>query len=132
MATESAEVVLRKFFDTWPRSDVDEMVGFFSRDAVYTDGPRGTYRGIDAIRAELESMVQLVPSTTAEVKNLVVSGSTAMVERVDIFEMQGKRFEVEIAGAFEVDDKGLIKHWRDYYDMRSLEERVTAALAASD
>jgi limonene-1,2-epoxide hydrolase len=57
--TEPAESVVRKFFATWPRSDVDEMVGFFTDDAVYIDGPRGTYRGIDAIKAELQSIVLL-------------------------------------------------------------------------
>jgi limonene-1,2-epoxide hydrolase len=127
---ESAEATVRNFFATWPRSDVDEMVTFFSADAVYTDGPRGTYRGVDAIRAELESMGQLVPSTRADVKVLVVNGDTVMVERVDIFQMQGKTFEVEMAGIFDI-ESGRIKRWRDYYDMRSLEERVAAELASA-
>jgi limonene-1,2-epoxide hydrolase len=66
------------------------MVGFFTDDAVYIDGPRGTYLGIDAIKAELQSIVQMVPSTTAHVKALGVSGNTVMMERVDVFETQGK------------------------------------------
>ena len=127
--TEPAELVVRKFIATWPRSDVDEMAGFFTDDAVYTDGPRGTYRGIDAIKAAFQSIVEMVPSTTAHVKALSVSGNTVMVERIDVFEMQGKSFDVEIAGVFEIDDGGRIKRWRDYYDMRSLEERVAAELA---
>jgi limonene-1,2-epoxide hydrolase len=127
--TDTAESVVRKFLAAWPRSDVDELSGFFSDDAVYTDGPRGTYRGIAAIRAELEATAQIVPSTTADIKNLIVSAGTVMVERVDIFEMQGKSFDVEIAGVFEINGDGRITRWRDYYDMRSLEERVAAALA---
>ena len=63
---EFAEATVRKFFATWPRSDVDVMVGFFRAEAVYTDGPRGAYRCVDAILAEFESMGQLVPSTTAD------------------------------------------------------------------
>jgi limonene-1,2-epoxide hydrolase len=85
--SDSAESVVRRFFDTWPRSDLDELVGYFSDDAVYTDGPRGTYRGIDTIRAELETMVQLVPSTTGDVKTLLASDGTVMVERVDVFQI---------------------------------------------
>jgi limonene-1,2-epoxide hydrolase len=77
-------------------------------------------------------MAQMVPSTTADIKNLVVSGGIVMVERVDIFEMQGKSFDVEISGVFEVNGDGRITRWRDYYDMRSLEDRVAAALASSD
>jgi limonene-1,2-epoxide hydrolase len=125
--TEPAESVVRKFFATWPRCDVDEMVSFFADGAIYTDGPRGTYRGIEAIKAELQSMAQLVPSTRADGKALIVSGDTVMVERVDIFEMQGKSFDVEIAGVFEINGDGRIARWRDYYDMRSLEERVAAS-----
>lgn len=129
--TDLAESVVRNFMATWPRSDVDELMGFFNEDAVYTDGPRGTFRGIDTIKAELQSMVQMVPSTTADIKNLVVSDGTVMVERVDIFEMQGKSFDVEISGVFEVNDDGRITRWRDYYDMRSLEDQVAAVLAPS-
>jgi hypothetical protein len=40
-------------------------------------------------------MGQIVPTTTADVKYLAVSGPTVMVERVDIFEMQGKSFDVK-------------------------------------
>jgi limonene-1,2-epoxide hydrolase len=129
---DSAESVVRKFMDTWPRGDLDEIVAFFSDDAVYTDGPRGTSRGAEAIRAEMSPLLEMVPSTTAEVKNLVASGELVMVERVDIFEMAGKKFEVEISGVFEVDKQGRISRWRDYYDMRSLEERVAAALAPEE
>jgi limonene-1,2-epoxide hydrolase len=129
---DSAESVVRKFMDTWPRGDLDEIVAFFSDDAVYTDGPRGTSQGVEAIRAEMASTLEMVPSTTAEVKNLVASGESVMVERVDIFEMAGKKFDLEISGVFEVDGEGRISRWRDYYDMRSLEERVAAALAPQD
>jgi limonene-1,2-epoxide hydrolase len=128
---DSAESVVRKFMDTWPRSDVDEMVAFLSEDAAYTDGPRGTHHGAEAIRAEIRSMLELVPSTTAQVTNLVASGGVVMVERVDVFEMAGKTFEVEIAGVFEVNGDGRITRWRDFYDMRSLEERVAQQLAES-
>lgn len=126
---DSAEFVVRNFMDTWPRSDIDEMMAFFSDDAVYTDGPRGTNRGAEAIRTEMLSTLEVVPSTTVEVKNLVASGGLVMVERVDVFEMAGHTFDVEITGVFEVSDDGRITRWHDYYDMRSLEERVAAALA---
>jgi limonene-1,2-epoxide hydrolase len=104
-------------------------VSAFSNHAGYTDGPRGTYRGADAIKAELVSTLRVVPSTTADVKNLLASDGLVMVERVDIFEMAGKTFDVEVTGVFEVNDDGRITRWRDYYDMRSLEERVAAALS---
>jgi limonene-1,2-epoxide hydrolase len=126
---DSAEQVVRQFLAALKQSDVDELVGFFSDDAVWTDGPRGTYRGVDAIRAEIESQVQLVPSLAVEVKNLVANGGTVMVERADTFETQGKSFDLEVVGVFEIDGSGLIKRLRDYYDLKSLMDRVGAAFA---
>jgi limonene-1,2-epoxide hydrolase len=124
--SESPESVVRKFHASWLRSDLDEVVGFFSDDAVYTDGPREVYRGIDAIRAGLDEMLRLVPSTKADIKTLVANAGTVMVERVDNFDIAGKPFAMEIAAAFEVDNDGRITRWRDYYDLRSIEDRIAA------
>ena len=125
----SAEQVVRQFLGALKKSDVDELVSFFSDDAVWTDGPRGTYRGITAIRAEIGSQVQLVPSLMVEVKNLVATGGTVMVERADTFETQGNSFDLEVVGVFEIDGGGRIKRMRDYYDLNSLMDRVAAAFA---
>jgi len=125
--SESAETVVRKYLAAWKRSDLDELVSFISDDAVFTDGPRGVHHGIDAIRAELETMVKVVPSTSVDIKKLVASGGTVMVEQVDNFKLGGKPFDLEVAAVFDVDDNGRIKRWRDYYDLKSLEDRITSA-----
>lgn len=121
---------MRRFLAALKQSDVNELVSFFGADAVWTDGPRGTYRGADAIRAEIEAQVQLVPSITVEVRNLVASGGTVMVERADVFEIQGKSFDLEVVGVFEVDGNGRIVRLRDYYDLNSLMDRIAAAFAS--
>jgi len=128
--SEAAEQVVRRFLAALKQSDVNELVSFFGADAVWTDGPRGTYRGADAIRAEIEAQVQLVPSITVEVRNLVASGGTVMVERADVFEIQGKSFDLEVVGVFEVDGNGRIVRLRDYYDLNSLMDRIAAAFAS--
>ena len=125
--SESAETVVRKYLAAWKRSDLDELVSFISDDAVFTDGPRGVHHGIDAIRAELGVMVKVVPSTSVDIKKLVASGGTVMVERVDNFKLGGKPFDLEVATVFDVDDNGRIKRWRDYYDLKSLEDRIASA-----
>jgi limonene-1,2-epoxide hydrolase len=129
--SDSPELVVRQFFAAASTPDVDELAGFFSADAVYTDGPRGTYSGIDAIRAELEAQVQVTSSLVIDVKTLVVDGTTVFTERVDSFEVQGKWFALEVVGVFEVDGDGKIKRFRDYYDLQSLMDKVTAAFAES-
>jgi limonene-1,2-epoxide hydrolase len=128
--SDAAETVVRNFLAAWKRSDLDELVGFISDDAIYTDGPRGTHSGIDAIKAELQSMVKMVPSTTIDVRTLVANGDTVFTERVDNFEVQGKPFGLEVAAVFIVDD-GRIKYWREYYDLESMLNRISAALASA-
>jgi limonene-1,2-epoxide hydrolase len=123
----SAESVVRTFLAVWVRSDVDELVGFFTDDAVYTDGPRGVHYGIDAIRAELATMVKMIPSTSIDIKTLVADGGTVMVERVDNFKIAGKPFDMDVAAAFDVDEHGRIRRWREYYDLKSITDRVEAA-----
>ena len=129
--SDSPESVVRQFLAATHTSDVDELAGFFSADAVYTDGPRGTYSGIDAIRAALEAQVQVTPSLVVDMKTLVVDGTTVFAERVDSFEVQGKWFGLEVVGVFELDGDGKIKRFRDYYDLQSLMDEVTAAFAES-
>ncbi len=101
--SDSAETVVRNFLAAWKRSDLDELVSFISDDAVYTDGPRGTHRGFDAIKAELQSMVKMVPSTVIDVETLVANGNTVITERIDNFD----------------------------YDLESMLNRIAAALASA-
>ena len=128
--TDSAASVIRKFLACFPRSDVDELVGFFSDGAVYIDGPRGVHRGIDAIKAEFQLTVSMVPSTTVDIKSLAASEGTVMTERVDNFEVGGKPIGMEVMGVFDVDSNGRITRWRDYYDLPTLVEQVAAATAS--
>lgn len=125
--SDASEQAVRTFLAALKRSDVNELISFFSPDAVWIDGPRGTYRGVDAIRTEIESQVQLVPSIAVEVRKLVASDGTVMVERVDTFETQGKSFGLEVVGVFELDDNGKITRLRDYYDLGSLMDQIAAA-----
>jgi limonene-1,2-epoxide hydrolase len=127
--SNSAESVVSKFLAAWKRSDPDELVSFFSDDAVWTDSTRGVFRGIDAIRAELQSAVKMVPSVVADVKTLVANVGTVMTERVDSFKVQGEPFDLEVAGVFEVDSNGRINCWHEYYDRKSIEDRLASALA---
>jgi len=128
--SESAESVIRKYLAAMEQSDADELASYFSDDAVFIDGPRGTHEGIDAIRAEMQSMAML-SSFSVELKAIAANGNTVMTERVDTFGIQGKLFDLEVAAVIEVDGDNRIKRWRDYYDLRSLEERMAAEFGPS-
>jgi limonene-1,2-epoxide hydrolase len=125
--SDSAETLVRKFFAAFRQSDVDELISFFSDDAVYIDGPRGVHRGIDAIRSEFATLAQMVPSTTVDIKFLAMNGRAVLVERTEHFEVAGKPIDHDVVGVFEVNEDGRFTRWRDYYDVTSLMERVGAS-----
>ena len=129
--TDSAESVIRKFLASFPASDVDDVIGFFSDDAVYIDGPRGVHSGIDAIRTELQSQLAMVPNTTIDIKSLAGGGGSVLAERIDNCEIAGKTVRFECVGAFDVDSEGRITRWRDYYDLPTFVEQKTAATASA-
>ena len=128
--TDSPESVIRKFLGLFPASNVEEVVGFFSDDAVYVDGPRGVHTGINAIRTELQSQLAMVPNTTVNIKSLAASGGSVLTERVDSCEIAGKTVCFECVGIFDVDSQGRITRWRDYYDLETFVEQMKAAMAA--
>jgi limonene-1,2-epoxide hydrolase len=123
----SPESVVRKFLAAWADPKLDELVSFFNDGAVLVDGPRGVHRGVDAIKSELEAALAMLGSVMMDVKSLVTDGGTVMMERVDSFSIGGKPLSMEIMAAFEIDDDGRIKRWRDSYDLKSVTDQIEAA-----
>jgi limonene-1,2-epoxide hydrolase len=55
--------------------------------------------------------------------NIAANGPVVMTERVDIFKLPDKSFELPVMGTFEVSD-GKISAWRDYFDMNQFTSRM--------
>lgn len=130
--TKSAESVVRELMAAWQRWQPDELAAFLTDSAVWTDGHNEPCVGIDAIKTRLEAIGRLIPGPAVEVKNLLASGGTVMVERIDVIQVKDESFRVEVAGVFDVDSSGRVVRWRDYYDSRALEDSVVALLRAPE
>jgi limonene-1,2-epoxide hydrolase len=115
MATDNISLV-RDFCAAFGRRDVDEILGYFAEDAVYHNMPMPAMTGKSAIRSVLEMF--LGPATFAEfeVLNISASGDVVLTERIDRFEVGGKKIELPVMGTFEIAG-GKIAAWRDYFDM---------------
>ncbi len=111
------EEIVRRFCAAFARRDVDELIGFFAPDAVYHNIPLPAATGVDAIRASLDMFVPGSPEIEFEVRNLASHGSVVFTERVDRMTFNGRAVELPVVGVFEVDG-GLIRAWRDYFDMQ--------------
>jgi limonene-1,2-epoxide hydrolase len=120
----SPEQVVRAFCEAWSRRDVDEILGYFTDDAVYHNIPVDPAQGKDAIRATLELFVPPSTEISFEVLKLAADGPIVHTERVDRFVINGNTVEIPVAGVFEISgDK--IAAWRDYFDMQQFMSQVS-------
>jgi limonene-1,2-epoxide hydrolase len=116
MATD-AEKIVTDFCNAWPRKNVDELLAFFTDDAVYHNIPLESAKGKDAIRGVINTFLPMARSLHFKVLNSAGNGNVVFNERVDIFDLgNGKTISLPVAGVFEVTGSK-ISAWRDYFDM---------------
>ena len=113
-----SERLIRDFCEAWSRRDIDELIGYFTEDAVYHNIPIDPAQGHDAIRNVMMLFVPTSKAITFEIKHLAEEGNVVMTERVDTFVMDGATVELPVMGVFEI-ESGKIKAWRDYFDMQT-------------
>jgi limonene-1,2-epoxide hydrolase len=99
--------------------DIDAMTALMADDFVWQlHVPLSpVVVGRDAARAELEKHNSLSTGMIegSEIRTIVSSGDTVVVERVDVNAMNGVTVKFFVTAIFEVRD-GAIAHWREYWD----------------
>jgi len=108
--------VVTAFCAAWSRNDLDELVGYFTDDAVYHNIPVDPVVGRDNIRATIAGFTAGIDKIEFEVRHAVADGPIVLTERVDHFHSPGKVISLPVMGVFEVAD-GKIAAWRDYFDL---------------
>ncbi len=118
-----AEKIVADFCKSFERKNIDEIMSYFSDDAVYHNMPMEPARGKDAMRTTINSF--LPGSDRIEFKILHTASNNNIVfnERMDMFDMGEKRVEVPVAGMFEVRG-GKISLWRDYFDLQTYTKQL--------
>ena len=101
------------------RMDVDAMTALMADDFVWQlHVPLSpAVVGRDAARAELEKHSSLSTGMIegSEIRTIVSSGDTVVVERIDVNAMNGITVKFFVTALFEVRN-GAITHWREYWD----------------
>ena len=122
--------VVRRFCSAWS-DDVGsvELAAFFTDDAIYHNIPLTPVTGREDIANTISSFIRPGPPGIEGIEfrviNIAANGPVVMTERVDVFRLPGKSFELPVMGAFEVTD-GKISAWRDYFDMNQFTSRRAA------
>jgi limonene-1,2-epoxide hydrolase len=114
------EIVLRFCMAFAARMDADELIDYFSDDALYHNIPLPPLRGRAEIYASLKGLPTRFKGIEVEVLNQIASGNLVMNERVDYFQLQDRRVALPIAGVFELEN-GKIKSRREYFDLATFQ-----------
>ena len=125
---ESPIAVVRRFCSAWADNlGATELAAFFTDDAVYHNIPMTPIIGRGAIANTIASFIRPgapgIESIDFRILNIAANGPVVMTERVDIFKLPHKSFELQVMGTFEVID-GKIKAWRDYFDQSQFTSRM--------
>jgi limonene-1,2-epoxide hydrolase len=97
---------------------ISEMLACFMEDAIWHNMPGEPAVGKPAIAASLRLAVPVPESLHIEIRSLATHGTTVFVERVDTHSGAGRKIVMPCCGVFET-ESGLIKIWRDYFDMQT-------------
>jgi limonene-1,2-epoxide hydrolase len=125
---ESPIEVVRRFCAAWSNNlGLAELTAFFTEDAVYHNIPLAPVAGREAIAKTIASFIRPgapgIEAIEFRVINIASNGPVVMTERVDVFKLLNKSFELPVMGTFEVSD-GKINAWRDYFDMNQFTSRM--------
>jgi limonene-1,2-epoxide hydrolase len=125
---ESPIELVRRFCAAWTDNmGAAELAAFFTEDAVYHNIPQEPVNGREDIANTITSVLRPGPpgieSIDFRVINIAANGPVVMTERVDVFKLGDKSFELPVMGTFEVSgDK--INAWRDYFDLNQFATRM--------
>ena len=118
---ESPIEVVRRFCEAWSDGiGARDLAAFFTDNAVYHNIPLAPVVGREAIANTIATFIRPGPPGIEDIEfrviNIAANGPVVMTERVDVFKLPDKSFELRVMGTFEVID-GKINAWRDYFDM---------------
>ena len=124
------EETVNEFVKRVVAKDLDGACELVTSDIEYDNVPMGKNFGPDGIKAVLGAMVDGVGTVEFVVHRQIVVGNVVANERTDRFEVNGQWIDLPVAGFFEVNDEGLITLWRDYFDVPTMMDQMTAAIEA--
>jgi limonene-1,2-epoxide hydrolase len=125
---KSPTEVVRRFCAGWSANIATaELAAFFTEDAVYHNIPQTPVTGRQAIANTIDSFIRPGPpgieSIEFRVINIAANGPVVMTERVDVFRLSDRSFELPVMGTFDISD-GKINAWRDYFDLNQFTSRM--------
>jgi limonene-1,2-epoxide hydrolase len=113
-----------RFIERICARDLDGACELVSDDCEYDNVPLGKQYGPEGIKALLGPLVDDLDEVEFVVHRQVTEGNTVMNERNDRFRRGEIWLDVAVVGIFELDDRGRITLWRDYFDAAAFTDQM--------
>src|SRR3954452_2658433 len=114
--TTDPDTLVTEFCRLWAKPNIEEIVGWFTDDAVYHNIPMAPAEGREAIKEFIAGFLAAADGIDFIVHRQVALGDLVMNERTDVMRLKtGREIALPVMGTFEVRD-GRIAAWRDYFD----------------
>jgi limonene-1,2-epoxide hydrolase len=111
--------IIRQFSAAVTRMDADELIEYFTPDAVYLLMPMPPpLRGREEIYKSLAGMPARFRGVRIETISQITSGDLVVSEFIAHLRLDNQTMELPMADFFELEN-GKIKAWREYFDVAS-------------
>jgi limonene-1,2-epoxide hydrolase len=117
--------VVHEFLAAWNANDLRRVVASLHPQVVYHNIPVAPIHGRDEVYRYLTAQGAF-DWIDWKVLAIAASGNKVLTERVDDFSRGGVEISLPLMGIFEIED-GLIKAWRDYFDMGMYRRQLEAS-----
>ena len=122
----SPEETVNEFLARICRFDLDGACELVTDDVEYDNVPMGKQFGPQGIKDLLGPMVGDMEAVDWVVHRQAATGNVVINERTDRFKVEGRWIELPVCGVFELDGKGRIALWRDYFDLATFTSAFSA------
>lgn len=114
------------FIEAIERLDVDAAITMLAEDVSYENVPMRPITGREGVRSVLDNFLGAASEVSWPVSSQITHGNRVVNERVDRFKIGHGWLELPVAGFFDVDQHGLITLWRDYFDLATYTDQMSA------
>jgi limonene-1,2-epoxide hydrolase len=123
----NCEKTVSDLFAAWTRINLDEIMTYFTADAVWDNVPMNApAKGAAAIREMTQGFLKDMTSFDVKLLKTLHVGNVLVNERVDTVVMKnGKKAAIPVVGVFELNDAGKITVWRDYFDLATFTKQIS-------
>lgn len=109
---DNPTTVVKNVFDAFNAHDWKKMESFYADNVEMTDP---SFEGVKIGKKGMTDFYQSVPDIHDEIKNIISSGNTVVVEFVATGTINGKKFTLPICTVFKVEN-GKVVSDHTYYD----------------